>query len=341
MSKSSLFCCTVVSLFCGCGGFDLGLKQAGLDIIYANEKDEWACETYTKNVGSIVCEDINKIDIKSIPDSDIIVGGFPCQSFSLAGKQLGLEDTRGTLFYSMANIIKAKKPKMFLMENVKNLKNHDSGKTYQHMKTILHSLGYNVIEKILNAADYGVPQARERIFIVGVRADIPDSFFFPEPTVSKHITVKEAIDDIWRQPENFHNQEPMKHTQRIIERFKVIGQGKSLKDVPSEHMQRKRGEADQISGKTFGQNNYRLRGDKPAPTICASFQSNFIHYKKHRNLTAREAARLQSFPDNFIFCGKRTTMSWEKNLSQYQQIGNAVPPLLAKELGLSMVRMLK
>jgi DNA (cytosine-5)-methyltransferase 1 len=132
----------------------------------------------------------------------------------------------------------------------------------------------------------------------------------------------------------------MRHTKRLIERFKVIKQGKSLKDVPQEHMQRKRGIPDQISGKVFGQNNYRLKPNEPAPTICASFQSNFIHYKEHRNLTAREAARLQGFPDDFIFCGKRTTMSWEKNLSQYQQIGNAVPPLMARELGKSIIKVL-
>jgi DNA (cytosine-5)-methyltransferase 1 len=332
---------TVVSLFCGCGGFDLGLKNAGLDIIYANEIDEWACKTYAKNLGSVICADINSISVKDVPRADVIVGGIPCQSFSLAGKRLGLEDTRGTLFYSMANIIKEKRPKLFVIENVKGLKNHNNGKTYQHMKIVLHDLGYNITENILNAADYGVPQLRERIFIVGTRADITNTFFFPTPTVDRHVTTKEAIDDIWRNPEKFHNNEPMKHTQRIVDRFKVIKQGQSLKDVPEEHMQRKRGEAEKISGKVFGQNNLRLKENEPSPTICASFQSNFIHYKKHRNLTAREAARLQSFPDDFIFCGKRTTMSWEKDLSQYQQIGNAVPPILAKQIGLSIKKVLK
>jgi DNA (cytosine-5)-methyltransferase 1 len=149
-------------------------------------------------------------------------------------------------------------------------------------------------------------------------------------------TVKEAIDDIWRNPEKFHNNEPMKHTQRIVDRFKIIKQGQSLKDVPEEHMQRKRGEAEKISGKVFGQNNYRLKEDGIAPTICASFQSNFIHYKQHRNITVREAARLQGFPDDFIFCGKRTTMSWEKGMSQCQQVGNAVTVNVARAIAMKL-----
>lgn len=126
------------------------------------------------------------------------------------------------------------------------------------------------------------------------------------------------------------NHVAMKHSSRIVERFKNIGFGQSLADVPKEHMQRKRGDAKRVSGKVYAQNNMRPWPDLPSPTIPASFQSNFIHPLYDRNYTAREGARLQSFPDDFIFCGKRTTMSWEKNLSQYQQIGNAVPPLLAK-----------
>lgn len=130
----------------------------------------------------------------------------------------------------------------------------------------------------------------------------------------------------------------MKHTQRLIERFKVIPQGCSLADVPEEHMQRQRGNSTQTSGKVYSQNNMRPYGDKPSPTIAASFQSNFVHPNLNRNYTAREAARLQSFPDTYIFKGKRTTMSWEKSLSQYQQIGNAVPPLLAKAIAQNLLK---
>ena len=133
----------------------------------------------------------------------------------------------------------------------------------------------------------------------------------------------------------------MRHTQRLIERFASIEQGQSLADVSEEHMQRKRGDASIVSGKVYSQNNMRPYGEKPSPTIAASFQSNFIHPYLNRNYTAREAARLQSFPDTYIFQGKRTTMSWEKSLSQYQQIGNAVPPLLAKAIAINIISYLE
>lgn len=133
------------------------------------------------------------------------------------------------------------------------------------------------------------------------------------------------------------NHVAMRHTSRLIERFKIIKHGQSVKDVPHEHSALKRGDPSVKSGKVFSQNNMRVHPDKPSPTIAASFQSNFIHPLLHRNFTAREGARLQSFPDTYRFKGKRTTMSWEKNLSQYQQIGNAVPPLLAKAVGKNLM----
>ena len=130
--------------------------------------------------------------------------------------------------------------------------------------------------------------------------------------------------------EHVYNHIAMRHTKRLVDRFEQIGFGQSVADVAEEHQQRQRGNAEKVSGKVYSQNNMRPYPDKPSPTIPASFQSNFVHPYINRNYTAREGARLQSFPDTYIFCGKRTTMSWEKNLSQYQQIGNAVPPLLAK-----------
>ena len=138
-----------------------------------------------------------------------------------------------------------------------------------------------------------------------------------------------------------YNHIAMRHTKRLIERFKNINFGQSVADVDERHQQRKRGDASKISGKVFSQNNMRPYPNKPSPTIPASFQSNFIHPFLNRNFTAREGARLQSFPDTYIFCGKRTTMSWEKNLSQYQQIGNAVPPLLGKAIAENIIQYFK
>lgn len=132
----------------------------------------------------------------------------------------------------------------------------------------------------------------------------------------------------------------MRHTDRLVERFSQIKHGQSVADVAEEHQQRKRGDAEKISGKVYSQNNMRPHPDKPSPTVAASFQSNFVHPHLDRNYTAREGARLQSFPDSYVFYGKRTTMSWEKHISQYQQIGNAVPPLLAKGVAESIKRYL-
>lgn len=147
----------------------------------------------------------------------------------------------------------------------------------------------------------------------------------------------------WARDSNttIRNHIAMRHTARLIERFSHIKHGQSVADVAEEFQQRKRGEADKISGKVFSQNNMRPYPDKPSPTVAASFQSNFVHPYINRNFTAREGARLQSFPDSYVFYGKRTTMSWEKNLSQYQQIGNAVPPLLAKAVAKSIADYLK
>ena len=217
--------------------------------------------------------------------------------------------------------------------------------------------GYNVRKQILCAKDYGVPQSRERVIIIGIRKDLAITPTFPEP-ISGEITVDMAISDLPQiqsgegsetmpytiDPQNeyqkmmrngctiLRNHVAMKHTKRLIERFAAIQPGQSLVDVWETHGAVKRGAPGEKSQIKFSQNNQRVFGNKPAPTIAASFQSNFIHPHLDRNFTAREGARLQSFPDSFIFEGMRTKMSWEKGLSQYQQIGNAVPVLLAYEI---------
>ena len=219
---------------------------------------------------------------------------------------------------------------------------------------------------VLNAAEFGVPQSRMRVFFIGLRDDIPydkeriepKGFLFGDEQISIEQAIMdlpqiqagegEEIVDYGCEPQNdyqrwaregsteVHNHIAMRHTARLVERFSHIGFGQSVADVAEEYQQRQRGAADKISGKVYSQNNMRPYPDKPSPTIPASFQSNFVHPYINRNYTAREGARLQSFPDRYVFCGKRTTMSWEKNLSQYQQIGNAVPPLLARAIGKSI-----
>ncbi|EIC12776.1 DNA cytosine methyltransferase [Kingella kingae] len=365
----------IIDLFAGCGGMSLGFEMAGFQSVLAVEKDAWAAETYQFNhqdtfvhVGDIT-EIANPKQIFDYENISGIIGGPPCQGFSLSGSR-DPKDPRNSLFMDYMRFVGDFNPSFFVMENVPGILSAKT-KNGQLVKEVISSValshGYNVHILHLNAANYGVPQARNRIFFIGIRQDYSFIMRYLQPekiTTDKPITLWDAISDLpqieagqgvevvdyadlpkntyqaWcREHSNaIHNHISMKHTQRLIERFKCIEWGQSVADVPEEHKQRKRGDATEISGKTYSQNNMRPRPDKPAPTLPASFQSNFIHPYLHRNFTAREGARLQSFPDNYIFKGKRTTMSWEKNLSQFQQIGNAVPPLLAKALGLMIKR---
>lgn len=360
----------VIDLFAGAGGLSTGFEMAGFETILAIEIDLWASETYSFNHPKtpIYTGDITKLTNLNdlIKDNiDGIIGGPPCQGFSLSGNR-DPKDPRNSLFMEFVRFIRFYKPNFFLMENVPGLlsmKNAKGEKVIDIIKNEFENSGYDVDVSILDSSDFGVPQKRLRVFIVGFKKELNLSKlnYYPKPFTAKEhqkLSIRDAISDLppieagqgeekmsyYTDPANdfqkmmransveVYNHIAMRHTQRIINRFKTIKEGQSLADVSEEHMQRKRGDATRISGKTFSQNNMRPNADKPAPTIAASFQGNFIHPWLNRNFTAREAARLQSFPDNYIFKGKRTTMSWEKNLSQYQQIGNAVPPLFAKSI---------
>lgn len=370
----------IIDLFAGCGGLSTGFEMAGFNIPLAIERDAWASETYKYNHPNtlVLTEDITTLtNPKELlpPDTKVhgVIGGPPCQGFSLSGKR-DPKDPRNSLFMDFIRFVKEFKPYFFVMENVPGILSMQTADKQSVKDLILEEYkkaGYRATYKILNAAEYGVPQLRNRVIFVGIRNDLP---FNPEELHpigwlfgDNQITIRQAIMDLPQigsgegseeqkyttKPQNdyqkwaregskaIYNHVAMRHTQRLIERFSAIKQGQSLADVSQEHMQRKRGDASQISGKVYAQNNMRPYGDKPSPTVAASFQSNFVHPFLNRNYTAREAARLQSFPDWYIFKGKRTTMSWEKNLSQYQQIGNAVPPLLAKAIGENISKYLK
>jgi len=186
---------TFIDLFAGIGGFHEAAKELGGHCVFASEIDKYACITYEANHGIKPHGDITKIDAKNIPDHDILFAGFPCQSFSIAGKRLGFEDTRGTLFFEIARILKEKKPKMFLLENVKGLKNHDNGKTLAVILDTLQSLGYDVHYTVLNAKDYGVPQNRERIFFMGFRE--PRAFTWPAK--QEKVTLSQLLQDDFEQ----------------------------------------------------------------------------------------------------------------------------------------------
>ena len=364
---------TSIDLFSGCGGLTKGFAMAGVRSIFASDIDENAAKTFCRNFPDtpFLCKsitDIEKNEVDELLDGevpDIIIGGPPCQGFSLANKRRNKinDDPRNKLFYGFVKFINWYSPKAFVMENVKGLLSMQNGEV---IKTIVEEFtnagecGYNVAYKVLVASDYGVPQNRERVILMGYRKDLNIQPQHPKPYELDHlVTVDEAISDLPQigagqgaevqeypqEPQNEYqrlmranstyvlNHVAMKHTPRLIARFEAIKPGQDLLDVWETHGALKRGAPNEKSSVKFHQNNQRLYGDRPAPTIAASFQSNFIHPHLNRNFTAREGARLQSFPDNFIFEGMRTKMSWEKGLSQYQQIGNAVPVLMAKAIG--------
>lgn len=365
----------IIDLFSGCGGFSLGFRRAGFVSRLAVEIDLWATETYKKNHHDavVVNDDICTVDPRdhfSVGDIDGIIGGPPCQGFSLSGNR-DAKDPRNSLFMEFVRFVKILQPNFFVMENVTgilSMRTRDKRLVKAIIQDEFESAGYNLCITILNAAEFGVPQSRQRVFFFGVRKDLPfsPSDLIPRPThgVTIQLSLWDAISDLPQihagqghdiqeykiEPQNEYqramragsekifNHVAMRHTSRLVERFKQITYGQSVKDVTSEHGQRKRGDVASISGIVYSQNNMRPYPDRPCPTVAASFQSNFIHPYLNRNFTAREGARIQSFPDTYVFMGKRTTMSWEKHLSQYQQIGNAVPPLLAQAIGTSIQR---
>ena len=370
---------TTIDLFAGCGGLSLGFKMAGFTSILASDIDENCKLTYTSNFPDtpFLCQDITTIKKEQIDQIlqnktvDVIIGGPPCQGFSLANKRRNAieDDPRNKLFYEYVKFITWYNPKIFVMENVKGLLSMHKGQVIKEIIKCCSNAGrgYNVEYKILKASDFGVPQTRERVLIIGARKDLDIRPAFPVPSCHQEISVDDAISDLPQInagegvemspyptiPQNeyqtlmrknsklVHNHIAMKHTARLIERFKAIKPGQSLIDVWDTHGAVRRGNPNEKSNIKFSQNNQRLFGEKPAPTIAASFQSNFIHPHLNRNFAAREGARLQSFPDDFIFKGFRTKMSWEQGLSQYQQIGNAVPPLLAYAIASTVKTLIK
>lgn len=191
MKKFSDF--TFIDLFAGIGGFRKSLEYYGAKCVFSSEIDEHACKTYKANYGETPYGDITKISNEQIPAHDILCAGFPCQAFSISGKQLGFEDARGTLFFEIARIVNHHKPKILLLENVKNLVRHNNSMTFKHICNVLNDLGYTIYYKILNAGDFGVPQNRERVYIVCFRKDLDvNCFKFPEGT-KKHTYLKDIL----------------------------------------------------------------------------------------------------------------------------------------------------
>jgi DNA (cytosine-5)-methyltransferase 1 len=309
----------VISLFTGCGGLDLGFRggfnflgkkysKNNFEIIWANDIDENACETFKKYFKhDIVCGDIRNIlqnknkSSQTLPDkADIVVGGFPCQDFSHAGKRKGFDSLRGTLYRSMMEVVKRTKPSLFIAENVKGLLTMNKGAAIRKIVKDFESLGYNVVYKLLTAADYGVPQIRERVVIVGTLKNKLPMFEHPQAILSKinWVSLKKALGDL----ENLKEGEAANHFWSKAKKNK-------------------------------GQGNSTVSADKPGPTMRTEHHGNIEwHWNDKRRLSAREAARIQSFPDDFIFLPSTS--------AAYKQIGNAVPPVMGWHVARSVQQFL-
>jgi len=324
---------TYVDLFSGVGGMTLGFEREGFENIFSIDFDETINKTYKQNFpkNTLIEKGIKNLTKKEMlnltngKEVDIIIGGPPCQGFSIAGK-IGrnfVDDPRNHLFKEFARVVKILNPKMFVMENVARVYTHNNGKTRDEIISLFKKLGYKVDCQILNSADYGVPQIRKRVFFIGNRLGIDNKF--PEKNVDKFRTIKEAIDNLPKlnsgETSNMPNHEAMSHSEQMLNKMSYISNGGSRSEIPEE-----------IRPSSGDPRKY-IRYNKDNPSVCVTGDMRKIfHYSQNRALTVRELARIQSFPDNFIFKGSK--------ISQQQQVGNAVPPLMAKEIALRIKEML-
>lgn len=329
----------VVELFAGAGGLALGLEQAGFKTKAVLEIDKWACETLKRNRPNwnIIQGDITKISQTGIKkhlqddeEIDLLSGGYPCQSFSYAGNRLGIDDTRGTLFYDYALILDELQPKMFVAENVKGLVTHDQGNTFKTMLNVFENSGYDIVYKILNSLDYSVAQKRQRVVIVGIRKDIKnqikDDFEFPKPH-DKKLTLRDILKNVPKSECATYN-EAKKNV------LKYVKPGGCWRDLPDDIAREYMKTTYFMGGGRTGIAR-RLSWDEPGLTVLCSpaqKQTERCHPDELRPFSIRENARIQSFPDDWIFQGPLT--------QQYKQIGNAVPVNVATEVGLSIIKYL-
>lgn len=356
----------VIDLFCGCGGFSKGFEEAGFNVRFGVDLWNDATVTYKKNFPNAVVlnEDITKVTGKSIMDMcgmkyedvDVIIGGPPCQGFSVSGKRL-IDDERNKLYKSFVDLVAEIKPKMFVMENVPGLVRLFDGKVGEQVVEDFTNIGYTVKNRILSADNYGVPQQRKRVFFVGVNNEKfsdPDSYEYPVPFTGigelyPAITTKDAISDLDFVPddvvkgenipyeippqndyqrlmregsESVLNHSITVHKDRTKEIIAMVPDGGNYKDLPQ----------DLWSTRKVHIAWTRMDSKKPCFTIDTGHNHHF-HYRANRVPTVRESARIQSFPDTFEFIGIKT--------SQLKQVGNAVPPLLAKAVAESVITALK
>lgn len=291
-----------IDLFAGVGGIRIPFQEFGGTCVFSSEWDKYSQQTYEANFEHKPNGDITQIDEKDIPEFDILLGGFPCQAFSIAGKRLGFEDTRGTLFFDVARIIKYRKPKAFLLENVKGLLNHQKGQTFDVIKKTLDDLGYQIYFQILNAKNFGVPQNRERVYIIGFQKEDKIEFSFPDP-LNKKTRLGDILD------------------KEVEEKYTISDR------LWASHQERKR--RNKEKGWGFGYSLFNEDSEYTS-TISARYYKDGSEIlvaqedKNPRKLTPKEAGRLQGFPENFIIP--------VSDVQAYKQFGNSVSVPVIREL---------
>lgn len=310
-----------IDLFAGLGGFRIALESLGAECVYSNEWDKPVQQVYYENFGVIPEGDITKVDETMIPDHDILCAGFPCQAFSISGKQRGFEDSRGTLFFDVARIVKEKNPKIVFMENVKNFATHDGGKTLEVVKSTMEQLGYTFNQRVLNSVDYGVPQKRERIYMVCFRNDIiAKNFMFPKAVkLTKHVE-DFLLEDSALTEHLYVNREDTYYNdiEDNVYSNKSIRLGIVNKGGQGERIYSTKGIA--ITFSAYGGGVFAKTG-------------GYLVNGRPRRLHPRECARLMGYPDSYII-SKKTNQA-------YQQFGNSVVIDVLQYIGIEMGKALE
>ena len=321
-----------IDLFSGAGGFSLGFDNSGFQNVFSIDIEPSFCETYNHNfqrhnlIQKDIC-DVTDSELKYLKEHDeidVVIGGPPCQGFSIAGNigRKFIEDPRNKLFKEFARVVKVIEPSYFVMENVARLYNHNKGNTRKEIIDDFKNLGYKVECKILNSADYGVPQVRKRIIFIGTKNN--QEILFPKKEVDKYVTVKEALSSYPKlesgQESKIPNHIAMSHSEQMLHKMSFVTDGGDRNEIP-----------EQIRPKSGDVRKYiKYSSNKPSVTVTGDMRKIF-HYEQNRALTVRELAKLQSFPDDFEFKGAK--------ISQQQQVGNSVPPKMAEAIASVIIKM--
>lgn len=323
-----------IDLFSGAGGMSLGFEQAGFKHVFSVDVEPKFCETYHANFPNhqLIQKDISKLsneEILSLVENreiDVIIGGPPCQGFSMAGiiGRKFIDDPRNQLFREFARVVNVVQPKYFVMENVARLFTYNKGEVRKEIIEVFSQMNYHVDCKVVNTADFGVPQVRNRVLFIGNR--ISNQVLFPKKTIQKAVSIKEAIDKLPKlnsgESSKIPNHVAMNHSEQMLEKMKYVSDGGNRLEIP-ESLRPKSGDVRKY---------IRYKSNEPAVCVTGDMRKIF-HYNQNRALTVRELATLQTFPIDFVFKGS--------TISQQQQVGNSVPPLLAKEIALSIKEMIK